>query len=77
MHSGIKIGIVLVLHLLYYIDASPLKRGGRGPSVSDVPPQFHMTQHTALLKIAMRAGEDPGIKVRGASLFAAGSMRPQ
>jgi hypothetical protein len=36
-----------------------------------------MTQHTVLLKIAMRAGEDPGIKVRGASSFAAGSMRPQ
>jgi hypothetical protein len=52
------------------------KRGG-GPSVSDVPPLLHMTQHTALLKIAMKAGEDPGIKVRGASLFAAGSMRPQ
>jgi hypothetical protein len=33
-----------------------------------------MTQHAALLKIALRAGEDPGIKVRDASLIAAGSM---
>jgi hypothetical protein len=58
------------------IDASPLIRGGKGGlRVSDVP-LLHMTQHTALLKIAMRGGEDPGIQIRGALLFAAGSMRP-
>jgi hypothetical protein len=33
-----------------------------------------MTQHIALLKVAMRAGEDPGIKVRGASLFNCGRV---
>jgi hypothetical protein len=43
------------------------------------PPSFsllHFTQHIALLKIAMTAGEDAGIEVtcRGATLFAAGSL---
>jgi hypothetical protein len=50
------------------------ERGFNHKYVSAVPPLLHLTQHTALLKIAMRAGTDPGVEVGGASLFAARSL---